>query len=120
MQALFTVIGNSTMAYAAYRIFKYNTSTSGVDNEMARTSTSKPLSDTNLQFATKLAVVSFLGAILVKYGELYLDFPFDATTMSALSVIGLSTALATANLTYRSISESSTTPPPPNVRQTLL
>jgi hypothetical protein len=35
----------------------------------------------------QLFVKSFLAAVFVKYGELYLDFPFDASNEAALFVL---------------------------------
>lgn len=110
IQALFTVIGNSTMALAAYRIFKYGTSNTDETKGDMSTSSSfmsssgKSLADTDFQFASKLIIISFFGSLLVKYGELYSDIPFEATpTVPVLAILGLSTALVTGALAYRSI-----------------
>lgn len=67
LQALMTVLGNSAMAFAAYRINKYtNTQSkvSSIDCDDVPPLTSTP------EFVLSLTHKAFIGAFAVKYGEL--------------------------------------------------
>jgi hypothetical protein len=81
LQALTTVIGNSTMAFAAYRIYDYE------KNKELKKSVLVPLEKSDKEFGIELLVTSFIIATAVKYGELLVDFPFNPTSYVAASLI---------------------------------
>lgn len=46
-----------------------------------------PLPQSNFQFSTELVVKSVAAAAVVKYGELFFDFPFSASDQLALAMV---------------------------------
>jgi hypothetical protein len=97
IQAGLTVLGNAAMATAAYRIYSYEKDVIGTDTEkkddqalmdsfMAGDNVLVPLED-DKAFWTNMALKSALIALIVKYGELFVDFPFDPTVPLALAFI---------------------------------
>ena len=86
LQALTTVIGNSTMALAAYRIYEYEKNKKN-DNDNTKIK-QIPLEQSDKEFATDLLVNTAVAAFIVKYGELFVDFPFNPTTSAAALMIG--------------------------------
>ena len=95
-QALTTVIGNSTMAFAAYRIYEYE------KNNPIKKGQLLPLDKSDKEFVIELLLNSFVIAVLVKYGELLIDFPFNPTTSVAAGMIISGTILNSSNYFKRS------------------
>jgi hypothetical protein len=114
MQALLTVIGNSTCAFAAYRIFKEGESLQGevvdVDVKSAEDETleismgSESMkgwedlsaawaSDSDAVLLLKLALVSTAVSAFVKWGSLAVDFPFEPNVALAFGIIFIPTLL---------------------------
>ncbi|CAM9586741.1 unnamed protein product [Discosporangium mesarthrocarpum] len=93
LQASLTCFGNATMAWAAWRIWKAGQrEAEGAGGARATTDAvpvAMPALKDEVVFYGKIALVTVLGAALVKYGELFLDFPFEPTLPAALAVIGL-------------------------------
>lgn len=90
LQALTTVLGNSAMALAAYRIYSYE---KRFDTSYRRKE-DIPLPSSDVMFSAGLLVKAFAVAAAVKYGELLLPYPFElspdnsiAAAMIALPVI---------------------------------
>ena len=65
LQALTTVLGNSAMAFAAYRINKYSDTQPKVSNDI-----DVPIVTSTPEFVLSLTHKAFVGAFVVKYGEL--------------------------------------------------
>eukprot|EP01041_Mallomonas_annulata_P004292 gene4292-8532_t len=120
LQALLTVFGNSTMAYSAYRIFQFENSkssqttdpssgtvsgTASDTNVLPSQWTSKPLEESDKALAIKILGTSIIGAILVKYGELFLDLPFDPQWYAPLAIIGTTTFSVASLYAFKSIQE---------------
>lgn len=122
-QAGLTCLGNITLAIAAWRIAlsngwtwqelnplpKSNTSPRGIIVEqnaavpLQTTSvTALELTNSNAEFFTKLAVLTFAAAYVVKYGELGLDVPFTASPIAAASIIAGIPALVAFNFYNKS------------------
>mmetsp|Transcript_10394 Transcript_10394/g.10468 ORF Transcript_10394/g.10468 Transcript_10394/m.10468 type:complete len:391 (+) Transcript_10394:93-1265(+) len=121
VQAFLTVFGNSTMAYAAYRIFQFennkrnnasveeinSASSSDTDANINADETGLiPLNETDGELATKILVTSVLASIVVKYGELFSDIPFDPVWYAPLSIIAFSTAIHGSLYTLKSFKET--------------
>jgi len=96
-QALTTVIGNSTMAFAAYRIYEYE------KNNPIKKGQLLPLDKSDKDFVAELLLNSFVIAMIVKYGELLIDFPFNPTTSVAAGIIISGTILNSSKYFKRSI-----------------
>ena len=96
-QALTTVIGNSTMAFAAYRIYEYE------KNNPIKKGQLLPLDKSDKDFVAELLLNSFVIAMIIKYGELLIDFPFNPTTSVAAGIIISGTVLNSSNYFKRSI-----------------
>jgi len=122
LQAFLTLVGNCSLAFAAYRIAESNgwslaelnplpqsnTSPRGLKVEMAA---AVPLDtyeaeETNAQLAIKLAVLTFIPAYLVKYGELGVNFPLNANPLLASAMIFTPPALVAASYYNRGELES--------------
>lgn len=116
------------MALAAYRVSKFDSHAADVTpKEMPIDSPPPPsnelnpspglvgfedlagelLSDSNAVFVAKLFALSAIGSVLVKYGELYTDFVFQAPPSLALAVILVPTGLNMAKWAVRSYSPDS-------------
>eukprot|EP00600_Ochromonadales_sp_CCMP1393_P007030 CAMPEP_0174961070 /NCGR_PEP_ID=MMETSP0004_2-20121128/4041_1 /TAXON_ID=420556 /ORGANISM="Ochromonas sp., Strain CCMP1393" /LENGTH=361 /DNA_ID=CAMNT_0016209485 /DNA_START=54 /DNA_END=1139 /DNA_ORIENTATION=- len=125
LQAALTVLGNTTMAAAAYRIYQYEKdeqlAASGgdiakpiqplSDEEMMSlfmSGNNVPLAESDTTFWTNMFLKSTLLALLVKYGELYTDFPFQPTVVLALAFILLPTVANVAKWNIRA-SDAATT-----------
>lgn len=126
LQALLTCVGNSTAAYAAYRIAKSNgwkpseswaflvewipvgtvPLNSNDDDENKETTRQESQSlvgfedlgdaledDNDYTFLIKLFAGCALFSYLVKYGETFFSFPYDANIYLALAFIGVPSAL---------------------------
>ena len=111
------------MAFAAFRIFDYanQQQTAGGaesgDNETApnaiapadsasRVLGAPPLAESNRELGLKILITSVIGSLLVKYGELLLDFPFDPQWYSPLLIITASTLALGGYYTVRSGKET--------------
>ena len=96
LQAGLTCLGNTAFALAAYTIYEYgkNNNISSDNNAMESTeSTLPPLEDTDFQFNRDMLLKSTMAAVALKYGELYLDFPFNPKPEEALAIITIPTLL---------------------------
>ena len=92
LQAALTVVGNSTMAYSAYRVYQYEKDKVViVTEEESSTANAKPLLESDIDVLVKTTSISLVIAAVVKYGELFLDIPFESNTVAALSLVILST-----------------------------
>lgn len=93
LQSFLTLFGNCTMAWAAYRVYAFAKEQGAGEGTGA-----PPLPESDGAFLRDMFVKSLVASLLVKYGELALDFPFDAAGNSALALalVGLPTL---ANLT---------------------
>ncbi|KAJ1414902.1 hypothetical protein B484DRAFT_335101 [Ochromonadaceae sp. CCMP2298] len=98
IQAGLTVLGNAAMATAAYRIYSYEkdvlqTSAEKKDDQalmqsyMQGNNVPLPLPEGDAAFWSSMFVKSALVALIVKYGELFVDFPFDPTVPLALAFV---------------------------------
>eukprot|EP01038_Epipyxis_sp_PR26KG_P011458 gene11458-15350_t len=107
LQALLTVVGNSCMAFAAYRIYQYGNNMNQPDknNEEDNLIVSKTLKliESNERFLLNLAAKSIIVALIVKYGELYLDFPFEPQAIFALTLVFGPTFINILKWTKRSL-----------------
>lgn len=112
LQAALTVLGNTCMAIAAYRIFQHgkevNTSKSLVGIRSWESTGSSQESSSPI-FYTSLALKSLLTAAVIKYGELYFDQPFSPDGAMALSLICVPVLFNAAMLYRRNMESSSTT-----------
>jgi len=87
LQGLLTCIGNTTMAFAA----------------AAAAEVPKPVKlKSDNDFWVELLAYTFIGSILIKWGELYLNFPFEDNILPALAMIIIPTCLNIAKWTVRS------------------
>ncbi|KAI0563436.1 hypothetical protein FGB62_40g221 [Gracilaria domingensis] len=103
LQAGLTVLGNTTMALATYRISRAGNGAGGASNEAKKSQIKESsllgfedlasLPDSNLLFTIKLFVLSAIGSALVKWGSLYFDSPFNAPLPLALGIIFVPTGL---------------------------
>lgn len=132
LQAILTVLGNTSMAYAAYNIYVYeknnkrniinNDNIASINNENIVTSANTidkidsnivintidkddsnivtnipgvmiPLSEDNQSFWLNMFLKSTIIAVIVKYGELFSDIPFQPSLLIALSFIVIPTIL---------------------------
>lgn len=133
MQALLTVVGNSTCALAAYRIAKEgerlalatpevstaNATADGEPPEVIEISIGKESlkgwedlsaawsTDSDAVLLLKLALVSVVASAGVKYGSLLVDFPFEPSLGLAFSIIFVPTLLNCAK--WKQLSEQETT-----------
>jgi hypothetical protein len=99
LQAALTVLGNSTLAYSAYRLYDYGKSNQIMSSEMtSNTGTIAMSEEDNLSFWSGAAVKSIVAAATVKYGELHFGFPFTPANDVAASVIIMSTCFIAASL----------------------
>ena len=125
LQAALTVLGNSAMAIAAFRIYQFETqrgapftnSETGQILQVEAPEKNKrgqqqyaidaldrsPLLEGGAEFWVNMLLKSVLLAVAVKYGELYLDLPFEPSPVAALVMIGLPTALNIAKWSLRSV-----------------
>jgi len=119
LQAFLTVFGNTTMAYAAYRIFAFpsaatsTTASVGDESDSSIKGTSpivKPLTESDNAFASNVLISSIVVSALVKYGELFTDFPFDPKWYSVLSIIIVSTAIHASVYAFKSFQEPGSEP----------
>jgi len=107
LQAGLTLIGNSCMAFAAYRIYKEaSTSTASTATQTPSQDSfkiiPKPLEDSDGSFLIDTFVKSIFLAVLVKYGELTIDVPFSPTPgQAAAAFIALPTLANIAKWTIR-------------------
>lgn len=134
LQAGLTTFGNFTLWWAAYRIYKSmqveeaeaEVASSGnsngnnmvTDTKVGASSesflSSKGLEDLTQAISTKedwyfvgkLALLSIVGAYVVKYGSLLIDAPFDADNRVALAIIFVPTGFNVAKWLVRSNSSS--------------
>lgn len=112
LQGILTLLGNSTIAYATYRIARSNgwtldnlldpfpTSSTSVRAIRGAAAAEKPLVtrrsfDTELSLALKIFILTVLSSYIAKYGALGLDLSLDPNPFIALAVVlGVPTATA--------------------------
>jgi len=80
LQALLTVVGNSCLALAAYRVSSY-------DGPVQPAASPKPLEDSDAAFLADMTLRTLAVAAAVKYGELALDLPFEKDPSAAAAGI---------------------------------
>lgn len=114
LQGLLTCIGNTTMAFAAWRIWAAaapagaGAGAGGEEEGAAAAATAaaevpKPVKlKSDNDFWVELLAYTFIGSILIKWGELYLNFPFEDNILPALAMIFIPTCLNIAKWTVRS------------------
>lgn len=125
IQAALTCFGNGTMAYAAYRISKFDKrDASSEDSAEAvlpadanlrnKQNVAAPSlvgfedlasglgNDSNVLFLGKLLALSAVGSVAVKYGELYVDGVFQPAPAAALAIIIVPSVLNIAKWAVRS------------------
>jgi hypothetical protein len=112
LQAALTVAGNSCLAVAAYRIF--DAEKKKEDQELGTTELAaletpvnfepkiKPLPDSDATFGVEMLVKSVLLSLLVKYGEIFFEFPFEAKSEIAALFIVVPTCFNIAKWSSRS------------------
>ena len=102
-QAGLTLLGNITLAIAAFRIARSNgwtlaelnpfpktgTSTAGIvaDNIASLPLKTVETKESEIALAAKLGLLTFGAAYLIKYGELGLDLPFTANPAAAIAMV---------------------------------
>mmetsp|Transcript_9182 Transcript_9182/g.15197 ORF Transcript_9182/g.15197 Transcript_9182/m.15197 type:complete len:553 (+) Transcript_9182:54-1712(+) len=103
LQAFFTLLGNITVAIAAYRIAASNgwsfrelnpfpkseASPEGIaiDEAMALPYNVVETSESELQLAAKLAALTIVSSYIIKYGELAFDLPFSENGIAAGAIV---------------------------------
>jgi hypothetical protein len=122
LQAALTVVGNTAMACAAYRIWQFSSTAAPavIQDRSQATNTlltpdyvvagSKSLAEPNaagrspiaVEFYRSLAVKAVALAVLVKYGGLFLDAPFDPSLSPALGVVAVLSGVNTGKWWVRS------------------
>lgn len=116
LQSLLTVVGDMTCWYAAYRIYLYAKDNPGTPAPTG-TALAATDADSSVQVPTegrdsegvylgKLLALTFAGAVLVKWGELTLDFPFKPDMGTALACILVPTSLNVITWLQRSEADS--------------
>jgi hypothetical protein len=89
LQSFLTLFGNSTMAFAAYRIYAYEKSRT--DGDAVQPLPQSPLEESDNKFLLDMLAKSLLASLVVKYGELAFDFPFEAGSATAAAFVALPT-----------------------------
>jgi hypothetical protein len=147
LQAFLTCTGNVALAFAAYRIYAYGKEQGAsalvaasaiegqaVDRQEAQSqqtqsqqTQSQPQSDSQSQsllleesdaaFNTDMLLKSLLVAVVVKYGEVFFDVPFEARTGDALAIIFIPTLLNVLKWASRS-GQAATTATATDMKQT--
>lgn len=125
IQAALTCFGNGTMAYAAYRISKFDKRDASIEdsaeavlpadaNLRNKQNVAAPSlvgfedlasglgNDSNVLFLGKLLALSAVGSVAVKYGELYVDGVFQPAPAAALAIIIVPSVLNIAKWAVRS------------------
>ena len=107
LQAGLTVAGNTALALAAYQIYSYGKenetvqnketvpesplATAGFNGNNVFGESFKPLEETNIDFSKDMLFKSVLVAFVVKYGELFIDQPFNPKAEDAAALIVIPT-----------------------------
>eukprot|EP00611_Tribonema_gayanum_P019384 TRINITY_DN3348_c0_g1_i1.p1 TRINITY_DN3348_c0_g1~~TRINITY_DN3348_c0_g1_i1.p1 ORF type:complete len:401 (-),score=103.01 TRINITY_DN3348_c0_g1_i1:104-1306(-) len=84
LQAGLTCFGNATMAAATYRIWQ---AAKAGDLQAGEPVTVDPSEANDATFYGQLVAMTVIGAALVKWGELLVDFPFEPTYATAAALI---------------------------------
>lgn len=89
LQAALTVLGNTTMAAAAFRIYKYEQENlnSVSSTVVASYGVIKSNNDWQVRFWGALFVKAVSLAVIVKYGELLVNLPFHPSILPAVSLV---------------------------------
>ena len=90
LQAAMTLLSNTALAFAAYRIYQFEKESATQVNSSAEESKLTPVPE-NSQFFFDLAFKSIIAASIVKFGALYFDFPFEHSSYVAAGFIFLPT-----------------------------
>ncbi|MAD25627.1 MAG: hypothetical protein CMO44_15820 [Verrucomicrobiales bacterium] len=96
LQALLTLTGNTGCAFAVYRV--WNQGKKLLNGGVFTTESSEVTLEENL-LAFKLALWTSMTALIIKYGELAIESPFEPSYLKAAILIVLPTALLTAYAT---------------------
>eukprot|EP00957_Ditylum_brightwellii_P032335 2449429-Ditylum_brightwellii.AAC.1 len=121
MQAGLTLLGNITVAIAAYRIAKSNGWTLSDLNPFPKSGTdptglvvegmaAQPLvlteaKESDLVLVGKLLALTIVSSYALKYGELALDLPFDANGYAAFAIVAGIPAITAATYVNKSKQE---------------
>jgi hypothetical protein len=108
LQSFLTLFGNSTMAFAAYRVYAYEKDRIEKGIPETPAITLPPLEENDNVFLLNMFIKSLILSVIVKYGELAFDFPFqvEANTLIAASFIVLPTAANIVKWKMRSSSQA--------------
>ena len=127
LQAGLTVVGNAALALAAYQIYSYgkeNEVIGVIGGSVEESQVSEPqladskiiptflpgfkaLDETNIIFCRDMFFKSVLVAVVVKYGELFFDAPFNPQPQDALALIIIPTLFNIRKWASRSASDPS-------------
>lgn len=95
LQAALTCFGNATMAFATWRIARSepNSTATSSDYPSEEVQKSQYPQDSDASYVTRLFIVSAFLSVIVKWGSLSLNWPFQPNLNTALVVISVPTAL---------------------------
>ena len=105
LQGAFTLAGNSAMCVQAYRLFSSPATGQGVDGAVLLGGAPAPAEGRGARkdgraaqqkYVLDLAISSVAISVLVKYGSLALDLPFEPSLGAALAIIAGTTAAGIA------------------------
>lgn len=104
LQAALTCFGNATMAFATWRIAKSESSPTPVISDESSIELQSPqyFQDSDASYVIKLFVVSAILSIIVKWGSLSLNWPFEPDLNTAIALISVPTALNVLKWAVRS------------------
>ena len=105
LQAGLTTLGNAALALAAYRIYDFEQKR--IENNAPVNPVVVPLLEDDATFWISTFVKSLVFAGIVKYGELFFDFPFTHDSRDALAIITIPVLLNIAKWSYRSSGQES-------------
>ena len=92
LQSFLTLFGNTTMAIAAYRIFAFEKNRSTDTDESTMSAANPPVDESDNKFLIDMFVKSLIASLVVKYGELVFDFPFETNSIIAAAFVFIPTA----------------------------
>ena len=96
LQGCFTLLGNSAMCVQAYRLYSSPTAKVEVDSRALLGRASQGDAAEQQRYVADLALSSVAIALLVKYGSLAADLPFEPSMGAALSIVAATTTLGIA------------------------
>ena len=108
LQSFLTLFGNTTMAIAAYRIFAFEKDRSGETSGSSASSLTTPVDESDSKFLVDMFLKSLAASLVIKYGELAFDFPFEASSAVAAAFIFIPTLANVVKWQQRSTALSET------------